>query len=226
MISLHRLRGLVHRWRGYRQRTYAQTGEDLILAGLLRGRTNGFYVDVGAHHPQRLSNTYLFYRRGWRGINIDPLPGSMAHFRRRRPRDINLEIAISQTPSPLTYYMFNDGAFNSFDPAVIERYRHHARLRLRGQVTVQTYRLEDVLTEHLPASTPLDFLSVDAEGFDLEVLHSNNWNRYRPRFALVESPDQDDLCASSPIKDYLAEQGYHLIAHTLHTAIFADRRAA
>jgi FkbM family methyltransferase len=215
------------RWQfsNFRVLSYAQSGEDLILSGLKKSQRKGFYVDVGAHHPKRISNTYLFYRRGWRGINIDPLPGSMALFNRVRPRDINLEIAISQIPGQLTYYMFNDGAFNSFDPSVIERYRTDSRLRWRGQTTVQTYRLEDVLTKYLPEGTAIDFLSVDAEGLDLEVLSSNNWGRFHPHYILVENQSrQVDLCAPSEIKSYLMEQGYSLIAHTLHTAIYVDRR--
>src|SRR5690554_6253894 len=94
---------LLRRWRSIRDRylrdfsrkSYSQEGEDILLEKLFEGKNDGFYVDVGAHHPRRFSNTYLLYRRGWRGINIDAMPGSMAEFRRLRGRDINLEIPIS-----------------------------------------------------------------------------------------------------------------------------------
>ena len=56
---------------------YSQEGEDMILGKIFSGQKHGFYVDVGAHHPLRFSNTYLFYLKGWRGINIDAMPGSM-----------------------------------------------------------------------------------------------------------------------------------------------------
>jgi len=71
--------------------SFAQEGEDRVLYRMFQGRFGrpGFYVDVGAHHPTRFSNTYLFYRMGWRGINLDAMPGSMAAFARARPRDIN-----------------------------------------------------------------------------------------------------------------------------------------
>ena len=59
------------------QKSYAQEGEDLILYRMIYGKIDkGFYVDVGAHHPKRFSNTYFFYRKGWRGINVEPMPGS------------------------------------------------------------------------------------------------------------------------------------------------------
>jgi hypothetical protein len=74
--------------------SYAQEGEDMVLRRIFEDQPLGFYVDVGAHHPVRFSTTYFFYRRGCRGINIDATPGSMDAFRRLRPRDINLEVAI------------------------------------------------------------------------------------------------------------------------------------
>lgn len=71
-------------------------------------------MDVGAHHPKRFSNTHYFYKKGWRGINIDAMPGGMRLFRKIRPKDINLEIAISDKKRVLTYYVFNDHALNGF----------------------------------------------------------------------------------------------------------------
>ena len=81
-------------------KAYAQEGEDLILYRIFEQTPPGFYVDIGAHHPCCFSSTYLFYQRGWRGINIDAMPGSMDLFRRIRPRDINLESAISEDGTP------------------------------------------------------------------------------------------------------------------------------
>src|SRR3954464_9023248 len=89
---------------------YSSEGEDLILKRIFDRKTNGVYIDVGAHHPFRVSNTYLFYKRNWTGINIDPMPGSQAIFNRYRPQDINLEMGVSATRQYLTYYIFNEPA--------------------------------------------------------------------------------------------------------------------
>ena len=83
---------------------YSQEGEDILLSRIFGEQTEGFYVDVGAHHPRRFSNTCFFYKRGWRGINIDALPGSMKVFQKLRPHDINLELAVSEREQVLTYY--------------------------------------------------------------------------------------------------------------------------
>jgi len=102
---------------------FSQEGEDLILGRVFEGKSDGFYVDVGAHHPTLYSNTYYFYLRGWRGINIDAMPGSMTAFKAGRPRDINLEIAVAENPGKLTYHIFNYPALNTFDPALAKE-RH------------------------------------------------------------------------------------------------------
>src|SRR5688500_1685041 len=88
----HALRALAREFRDrlvdqHAELSYALEGEDMVLRRLFEGKTRGFYVDVGAHHPRRFSNTYYFYRRARRGINIDAAPGSMEAFNRDRSRD-------------------------------------------------------------------------------------------------------------------------------------------
>ena len=78
----------------YKNLSYSQNGEDRILHRIFENQKSGFYVDIGAHHPFRFSNTFLFYKMGWKGINVDAMPKSMEIFKRFRPRDINLELAV------------------------------------------------------------------------------------------------------------------------------------
>jgi hypothetical protein len=84
-----------------------------LISYFNRGK-KGFYVDVGAHHPLRFSNTYLFYKKGWRGINIDATPGSMKLFNKIRPEDTNIESPVSNTHRKMSYYIFDEPALNSF----------------------------------------------------------------------------------------------------------------
>src|SRR5690348_16491596 len=98
--------------------SYSQDGEDVVLRRLLEGRKNGFYVDVGAHHPRRFSNTFYFYRRGWRGINIDANPDAIKLFRRERASDINLCVGIGELTGNLSFHFFNEPALNTFDAAL------------------------------------------------------------------------------------------------------------
>jgi len=89
----------------YRVFSYSQNGEDRALWRYFEGQRDGFYVDIGAHHPFRFSNTYIFYKSGWRGINVDAMPNSMRAFRRYRKHDINIECAVGNAD-----FMENCGA--------------------------------------------------------------------------------------------------------------------
>ena len=212
----------------YFRRSYSQEGEDMILRRVFEGQTAGFYVDVGAHHPKHLSNTYAFYRQGWRGLNIDAMPGSMRVFRQLRPRDISVECAIAADKRTVVFYIFNNPSLNTCDE-VLARSRVHRFRRIEREVSMQARRLDDVLSHHLPKGQTIDFLNIDVEGLDLEVLQSNDWARFRPRFLIAECWDLQlehlDQLASHPMVSFLAEHNYALYAKSYSTAFFRDRNA-
>jgi FkbM family methyltransferase len=216
-----RLAGLVRD--PYAVPSYAQEGEDLVLRRLFEDRHTGFFVDVGAHHPRRFSNTYLFYRAGWRGINVEPNPDLTPLFGRERSRDITLELGVSDVPGVLTYYRFNDAALNTFD-ATLARERDGLRgYRIVGTAEVRVGRLDDILAEHLPAGTSIDFLTVDAEGHDVRVLRSNDWDRFRPEVVLAESLGSSlGDATASPVYTLMERHGYQLFGKTVHTLFFRD----
>jgi FkbM family methyltransferase len=200
---------------------YGQDGEDLILDRLLDRQTTGFYVDVGAHHPVRFSNTCLFYQRGWRGINIDAMPGAMREFKRLRPRDINIESGVAGSAGYLTYHRFNESALNTFDPAEAQL-KNKSPYRLIDAIDVPVERLDRLLDQYLPPDQSIDFLSVDVEGKDEEVLRSNDWGRYRPRFILAETLRTDMLSLGDcPVVQFLHSVRYKPVAKAYNTSFFA-----
>jgi FkbM family methyltransferase len=202
-------------------RCYGQDGEDLILNRLLEGQTIGFYVDVGAHHPVRFSNTYLFYQRGWRGINIDAMPGSMKKFKKVRSRDINIECGVAGTVGKLMYHQFNEPALNTFDVNEAE-HKNKPPYQMTGTVEVAVERLDALLARYLPSGQQIDFLSVDVEGKDEEVLRSNDWSRYRPRFILAETLRTDMLdMGKCPVVQFLRSVGYKPVGKAYNTSFFA-----
>lgn len=202
-------------------KSYSQEGEDLLLRRIFEHQKNGFYVDVGAHHPFRFSNTYLLYKRGWRGINVDAMPGSMRLFRKFRPRDINIECGVGLGGGALMYYMFNEPALNGFSPELSTSYANHPRYHLKAQVPVRVRKLSEILDSHLPLQTHIDVLSVDCEGLDLEVLQSNDWSKYKPGVILVESFGSDlAQIMDNPIYALLDSHQYRLHAKLHNTLIF------
>lgn len=200
--------------------SYAQDGEDLLLNRFIGDKEKGFYVDVGACHPKRFSNTYFFYQRGWRGINIDATPGYMDLFKIFRKRDINLEIPISRQSSILDFYLFEEPALNTFSKRSAEDYINSGT-KLIKTIRIGTKPLSRVLDSYLPEGQRIDFMSVDAEGLDLEVLESNNWDKYKPAYVLVEELGfQIDKCQDSAIYNFLVNLEYKLVAKTFNTLFF------
>ncbi|MGZ8094792.1 MAG: FkbM family methyltransferase [Methylosarcina sp.] len=204
------------------KQSYAQEGEDLVLDRFMDDVATGFYVEVGSHHPFRFSNTYLFYRRGWQGICIDPLPNSKALFNKWRPRDLALELGVSTISSNMKYYLFNEPALNTFDPLLAKERDGLRNFRMIGTKNVSTLPLSSILDTYLPANQIIDFLSVDVEGLDLQVLQSNDWSKYRPKFVVAECLKTDLLSMNvDPIVHYLASLGYKALAKTGNSVIFA-----
>jgi FkbM family methyltransferase len=200
----------------------AQFGEDLILEILFAHKPSGFYVDAGAHHPTRLSNTNLLFRRGWKGINIDLDPRAKEEFDRARPNDINLTYAIYDESKDIEVHFFDERAVNTISDEAAIRYGEAGWHRERTE-QVRTVTLATVLDAHLPPSTTIDLLNVDVEGVDLNVLRSNDWNRYRPTVVLVEVGELDFMAATtSGCMAFMHEVGYRLASLCHITGIFIE----
>lgn len=200
-FGIHRLlRGLPH---------WGQFGEDVILKALFSGKKNGFFVDVGAHHPVKLSNTYLLTRLGWTGLNLEPLPKNFQLFVKHRPHDINLNLAISGEEGEVSFVM--DSAYSGIDDEGFpSEYRRSARPKIR----VKTKPLSMILDDHLPNDQEIDVLSVDCEGHDLQVLKSNDWKRFRPKVIVFEVHEGERLL------EFVKAQGYSHFITTGLSAIY------
>lgn len=211
----------------YAIKSYSQEGEDMILRRMFEDKATGFYVDVGAHHPRRFSNTYYFYRRGWRGVNVEPNPDALAIFQSVRKRDINLQCGVALAEQSLTYYKFDEPALNTFDETLVDNRLAQTDYQLVEKITVPVRRLAKLFDEVLPRDQRIDFMTVDVEGFDLQVLQSNDWEKYRPAVVLAEalSTTMEDF-QSNEIVMYMTSQGYRCFGKTYNTWFFTDGRVA
>lgn len=198
-------------------KSYSQEGEDILLKRIFENEPPGFYVDVGAHHPFRFSNTKLLYDRGWRGINIEPNPDVKNIFERHRPEDINICAGISDTETVLKYHEFTHSAANTFNEEIAEVKNRY----LKNIRDVKVRPLQSVLEEFLPKKTKIDLLTIDSEGFDLKVLKSLNWEEYRPRVIMVEifNLELTDL-SQEPIYKFLNGKNYMLISKLKNSCLF------
>ena len=202
--------------------TFSQEGEDMLLRRMIKLAEPGFYVDVGAHHPLRFSNTYFLYKQGWRGINIDPNPGTKALFDSYRPQDINLDEVVSDVDGSTVFFdIYSEPALNSAVSgrrAGLEQFFSHTVERV-------TSRLDTILNKHLPAGVDVNVLSIDVEGLDLQVLMSNNWDIVRPQYVLTETEVNLMDPNASDVVNYMRSVGYRLRSYLYITAVFVPDRA-
>ena len=201
---------------------FSQDGEDLVLVSLLEDnfQTKGFYLDVGAHDPFRFSNTAIFYKQGWRGINLEPNPDAKPIFDQARPEDINLSIAISSTSGIKKFFIYNEPALNGIDNDRREEFKDTGyKLEKISDIKVDT--IENILVKFQERFARPNFLSIDVEGHELEVLKSNNWEMFPFDFILVEQRLKDlTLISQSEIYAFLSGLTYRPLACTGRTVIY------
>jgi hypothetical protein len=200
--------------------SYSQEGEDLALLRLIGEKYTGFYIEIGAHHPVRFSNTYLFYRLGWRGICIDATPGSMKLFKKHRPRDICVETGVGETDSSQQYYLFNDPALNTFSKEKAEKVIAEGAYHLIGTQNIQQRNINSILSEYLvPAQ--IDFLSIDVEGLDELILKTFDFSRYHAQYVVLEANHFNlENLESSGIHRLMKAQHYRLISKLDNSLIY------
>ena len=201
--------------------SYSQEGEDIILNRIFVNQNTGFYVDIGAHDPVRFSNTWLLYKKGWRGINIDANPNSITKFKKDRIEDINLTVGISSKNESLLYYEFNETALNTFDSARAETLVSTGVYKLIKSSSIDLRPLRDVLEEHIKPGQIIDLFNIDIEGLDLAALESNNWSLYSPRVIVVEDKGFD---IQSPLRSevykFLTLRSYKIFSKLHNSLIF------
>jgi FkbM family methyltransferase len=204
--------------------SHSQEGEDLIIERFFGDRNTGFYVDVGAHHPWRFSNTYLFYKKGWRGINIDPRPGIMEEFAKERPGDINVEGAIGEKEEMRTFYIFNEPALSTFSEEEAKKKDGLDGYKIVDKKELKTRKLGSVLDQFMPPDARIDFLSIDVEGLDLEVMRSNNWHKYAPTLVVMEQLESTvESIVASDRHRFLKDMGYELLAKCINSVIYSKK---
>ncbi|MEZ4873252.1 MAG: FkbM family methyltransferase [Bdellovibrionales bacterium] len=220
--SYWRAKSLLDRfYDSYRNTTYSQFGEDVFLRKYFNYKSNGFFVDIGAFHPVQFSNTYALYKtKNWSGINIDARPNSKILFDRIRPNDCNVEALVSNKKEEFKYYSWGDHSENT----IIENQAQALTQRLGPPLEVKNMTsrpLYEILDEYAPKNSQIDFISVDVEGHDLEVLKSNNWELYSPRLVLTEGFFNNvDEVINSELYKFLIDQKYHLKAWLNPTLVF------
>jgi FkbM family methyltransferase len=205
--------------------SFSQQGEDIIIQNYFENKFNGFFIDIGAYHPIKYSNTFALYLKGWKGINIEPNPDNIQLFQNIRRRDINLNIGVSDKNEILTYNKFNNAAVNTFNNEHALTWSKKENFFIEKTMQIEVKPLHEIISKYKPKDTLIDLMSIDCEGMDFLVLKSNNWEKYRPKMLLVEFPIYDiSNYYNDEIHKFLIANDYILHAICGITAIFIDLR--
>ena len=206
--------------------SYSTYGEDKLVMGHLFVRTGGDlssvrYLDIGAADPVLGSNTYALYQQGARGVLVEPTPDKADLLRRKRPRDtvVQAGAAFSGARSAeLTLFgRGNAGLFNTFKPEQVHKVAAASnawreQLRPIGKIEVPLVGITDIITKYLDAQAP-DFLSIDVEGYDYDVLSLLDFARYQPTLICVEA-------SSGDLHGLLSGHGYRCICMSPDNLVF------
>jgi FkbM family methyltransferase len=164
--------------------SYAQNAEDVVLHRAFGGKPTGFYIDVGANDPTVSSVTRCFYDLGWRGINVEPAREPFQRLAAERPRDINLNAGLSDREGILGFFeCVRESTWSTFSAPDARWLRDQHDVQFEERV-VPVLTLAQVCERH--ACGEIDFLSIDAENHELEVIRGNDWTRWRPRVLVIE----------------------------------------
>lgn len=182
--NLHIIQNIYFKHKNFlNKKTYSLFGEDLVALKFFKNKKKGFYVDIGCYHPTHINNTYLLYKKGWNGINIDVSQFSIDLFKFMRPDDLNYKCAVSETNKKVNlYYQKEHSQLTSINKLTAKKF---IKGRLKKKI-INSYSLEEILSWGKYKDYEIDFLDVDVEGADLQVLKGLNFSKRKPKLICVE----------------------------------------
>jgi FkbM family methyltransferase len=209
-------------WKLGAQVSYAQEGEDLLLARIFLNQTRGYYIDIGAHHPTRFSNTYWAYRQGWSGLAIDAAPGFGDEFRNVRSRDVAIEVAVSEVRGEQQLFVFDESALNTSNLSRLASVEASSDFSSRA-VSVQALPMGEILDNCVPPGQVIDLMSIDIEGSESVALRGIDWDRYKPRVLVVEVLDHHFASVCDwPEFEQLKDVGFLPVSFLYHSLILVS----
>lgn len=204
----------------------SQFGEDKFLMDLFKKEYKGKYLDLGCFHPTKHNNTYLLYKNGWRGINIDLNPLTIELFNFMRPQDINLNLAISNDNNEKNLYFIDElNTQNTLDENQLLFLKEHHKIKKEEIIKkrIKTKKLDNILNEQ--KFDEIDFMNIDIEGHELDVIKTINFKKIKVRYICLEMINHNKLSIknSEKIKNILSVNNFNMIKKFGFNYIFENK---
>ena len=214
--KLHIIQNIYFKHKNFlNKKTYSLFGEDLAALKFFKNEKKGFYVDIGCYHPTHINNTYLLYKKGWNGINIDVSQFSIDLFKFMRPDDLNYKCAVSETKKKVNlYYQKEHSQLTSINKLTAKKF---IKGSLKKKI-INSFSLEEILSWGKYKDYEIDFLDVDVEGADLQVLKGLNFSKRKPKLICVEIHQKN--FKKHKIYRFLIKKKYKLIWHVSFSFLF------
>ncbi len=168
--------------------SYSFGGVDLLINHFFRNQKKGIYLDIGCYHPINGSNTYLLYKKGWSGINIDLDEDSIEMFKNFRSKDYNKRVAVSDYKGKITLYTYHK---RSAVQTVSQKNAKHMNLDKLKQIEIECDTINSIIENSKFRDSKIDLLSIDIEGHELNALRSFDFNKYEPKLVIIEYNDPE-----------------------------------
>ena len=204
------------------KKSYSMLGEDLFVKKFFKNKKKGFYIDVGCYHPIDGNNTYLLYKKGWEGINIDLNKTSIDLFKRARKNDNNLNVAISNNSKKIKfYYRKKINMLNTIN----KNFAKNSFKKGFKTGSIQSKTLNSILNKSKFKNKKIDFLNLDIEGNEINALESFDLKKYSPKLICIEihntsGRNTKNFLKNNPIYKFLCKKKYKYIWKNEFSYIF------
>jgi len=209
--------------------SFSQAGEDRIISFIFDALAieKPTYLDIGAHDPIFISNTYYFYRHGSRGVCVEPDPLLAKEFRRHRPNDVCLQVGVGvDAESAADFFLMSSKSLNTFSRETAEQLERQGAYRIEAVVKIPLVGVNEIISHNFQGAP--DVISIDTEGLDLPILRTLDFSANRPKVICVEtlSPlENGDFEKNLPLMAFIEQQGYFSFGDTFVNTIYVDRES-
>jgi FkbM family methyltransferase len=210
--------------------SFSQCGEDRIILFLFKnelGISRPSYIDIGANHPSKFSNTALLYLMGGRGLNIEPNPELIVKFEKERPLDINLNIGVHNKEGVFDFFLMSANTMSTFSAQEAEHLNRNTSIKLVKKTQIPVLTFSQVIDRYHEKKCP-DFVNIDVEGLEMEILTSIDFQRDPPKVICIETLTYEEKKGGrkeTEARDFLLQLGYELYADTRINSIFVLKKA-
>jgi FkbM family methyltransferase len=210
------------------KKSYAQSGEDIIVDFIFSTLDikDPTYLDIGSNDPIHLNNTYLFYKKGCNGVNIEPNPFIFKRLLKKRGRDVNLNVGLAAENAIKDFYIMTSKTLNTFSRETAERYECYPNQKIEEKISIEVVNVNDVISSCFRFKP--NFISLDVEGLEMEILESFDFKKYRPEVFCIETLTYTEDNSEEKITEiinFMEQIDYIVHSDTYINTIFVDATA-